>query len=159
MPASPQQVPEIIKLLSSPVCSQTQRGQSTDHHCCRFGGSPLLSRPLLGHIWGHSLNQTAKVSLDHRSLWIKFDFILLSCFPASQQHPGGCYGHSVLAATTRGGSSESWQRQCSFPTTLSFSINFFHAQLWFNSRISIQANIKKHLPKWFLYKGLCNGNI
>lgn len=34
-----------------------------------------------------------------------------------------------------------------FPTTLSFSINFFHAQLWFNSPVSIQANIQWHLAK------------
>lgn len=46
-----------------------------------------------------------------------------------------------------------------FPTTLFFSINFFHAQLWFNSTISIQANIQRHLPKGCLNKGSFNGNI
>lgn len=46
-----------------------------------------------------------------------------------------------------------------FPTTLFFSISFFHAQLWFNSPISIQANTQRHLPKWCLNKGLFNGNI
>lgn len=122
------------------------------------------SRPPLLVTGGHALKKLAKVHLwwlvTLNEMWLASSGLVSYYYPPSPNSISvAVYGHSVLAETTRGGSSESWQRQCNVFPTLFFSINFFHAQLWFNSTICIQANIQRHLPKRCLNKGLSNGNI